>query len=175
MKTPVALLAFAALPAVASDFNSPNQRSSVQANDAVSVSDQGQTALVLDPQPQGVKSLDVSWSPDSTRVLVVENYPKGSAVIGAWKDAGGWHKSVQESARVMKGIKGTAGVSVTTESRLVEDWPLSDCARVRWDVRFSNGTSIRYVYLLRFTPNLSPPNRGGFTPNALTAARYDLE
>jgi hypothetical protein len=52
------------------------------------------------------------WSPDSKRVVVIEDYPCGSSVFAAWFDGKSWDKSLQkdeDGAAAIKQAQGSSG------------------------------------------------------------------
>ena len=90
MKTRLAILAawlLAALSARAETVvASPDGRFSVKAGPTLELVDAaGQPLIRLDQDTSDVRQLEVSWSPDSQRVVLLEKTDRGSVVLAAWQ------------------------------------------------------------------------------------------
>jgi hypothetical protein len=99
MKTRLATLAAGlsvALAARAEIVAAANGHFSVQVGSTLEVVDvAGQPLILLDQNTARVRQIEVSWSPDSHRVVVLENTDRGSVVLAAWQMGATWHKAFQ--------------------------------------------------------------------------------
>ena len=71
--------------------------------------------LTIDNNAAAAHLAQVLWPPDSKRVAVVEDYPRGSGLFAAWFDGKTWDKTLQKDeagAAVIKQAQGFVFVSV---------------------------------------------------------------
>jgi hypothetical protein len=117
----------------ARDIRSPDGKYAVRAEQTITLVDlqTGQTLLVLSDDTTGATRVEVAWAPDSRKVAMVEDYPRGSAVFAAWTDMPNptlldqamrsrpnrpavWHKTLQadadERAIIHRAEQSSAGV-----------------------------------------------------------------
>src|SRR5689334_2054911 len=86
-----------ALAARANTIPSPDGQYHVTTGRTVEVTDvTGQPVLELVRDTNGAKRIEVAWSPDSMRLVVVEDYARGSGVFAAWHAGSTWHKSIED-------------------------------------------------------------------------------
>ena len=73
----------------AKDVVSPDGKYAVRAEETITLVDvkSGQTLLVLSKNTAGATRVEVAWAPDSRKVAIIEDWPHGSAVFGAWADS----------------------------------------------------------------------------------------
>lgn len=159
--------------------DSPDGRFTVMAGKDVAIENRlaGDTVFVIDVQAQGVERVEVSWSLDSRRVVVVEDYGRGSAVFGAWVDGAGWHKGIQPDAdqsmvfRLLR-HEGENQATLVNEHRTLGNWTYPDAIRVHGVLTFQNRQSVDYAYVLRFLSGSGGMSRGGFEKGTLTGINY---
>lgn len=146
MKTQtLAILGALAITAQARDIWAPDKSALIEAGSSVALVD-GKTDLTLIHNANLAKKIEVSWSPDSKKVLVIESFARGSGVFGAYHDNYGWHK-VSEPDSDMAKIAGESNGGIIAESRSLKEWN-----EIQGDMTFRNGRCKRFKYSLRWTP-----------------------
>jgi hypothetical protein len=199
MKTNVAVIAalLIAVLAPSRDVRSPDQRYAIRAEQVISLVDvhSGETLLVLDKDTSGTTRVEVAWSPDSRKVALVEDYARGSVVLGAWTDAPEttafngdqrmssprrqalWHKTVQDENE--KGIFAEAqrrfGGRVAKENRVFAGWITADSLRVKGEIHLTSGKHCAYQYVLQFNTSVTGHlSRAGFEEGVLVGRDHQL-
>ena len=101
---------------MAQKYPSPAQKWFVTTGQSVVLAEaSGSPELTIDNNAAAAHLAQVLWSPDSKRVAVVEDYPRGSGVFAAWFDGKTWDKTLQkdeDGAAVIKQAQGFVFVSV---------------------------------------------------------------
>jgi hypothetical protein len=167
MKTPLPLLASVALcstPLYAKSFPSPDGRFKVDVGETVQVKGFLDDPLItLDTDTRTMQKASVTWSPDSTRVVVVESYGRGSAVFASWNDHGVWHKTLEPDSdfAAFYGPFHLLGTPVK-ESRSPKGWATPEELVVDGELQFRGGQSLRYQYTLGFVAPSGKLDRGGY-------------
>ena len=152
MKTLIALL-FVTVSAHAKMIVAPDGRFelAIESN-SITLTD-AKTATPLMPlafdtsQDQGI---DAVWSPDSTRVVVVENTARGSDVIAAYRSGDGkWHKTAESDrsgAAFIHSVTERVGSKIKSEQRSIAGWIDADTARIKGLLHFADGQNVSYTY-----------------------------
>ena len=82
---------------LAQKYPSPDQKWSVTSGQSVILADASDTlVLTLNNNAAAAHLVQVLWSPDSKRVVVVEDYGRGSGLFAAWFDGKTWDKTLQK-------------------------------------------------------------------------------
>jgi hypothetical protein len=145
-----------------------------QAVEIVDSSDQA--VLVLDKDVTGIRQLSIAWSADSSRVVIAEDFDKGSGIFAAWKDGSAWLKSVQmdsDAAPMIKAVTHQVGGHLVSESRTLGPWISDTKIHVDGQMTFSTAKRFKYSYTLQFLPLLNQPmDRGGYLENVIKGTNY---
>jgi hypothetical protein len=169
----------------ANDVVSPDGRYAVRAEETITLIDvnSGQTLLVLSKNTAGATRVEVAWAPDSRKVAMVEDWPHGSAVFGAWADSlqqrllnqtfsahpnevPTWHKTLQadadESAMIHQAEQEFGG-RLVSENRVFAGWVSPDAIKVKGEMHFSSRKRCAYTYTLHFMTNVAGHlDKGGY-------------
>jgi hypothetical protein len=159
----------------ADQIASPDRKAGVVTGQSIRVVDASGKELVLDRDTTGMQRAQVSWSPDSRRVVVAENFGRGSGIFGAWRDGKSWHKAVQSDAdarEVIRKAESLGGGRVVAEQRYVQDWINPDECTVIGTMTLSNGRKVAYTYKLRFTSGPVSLSKGGYEEGAIKGDDY---
>ena len=180
MKTRLAILTawlLAALSARAETVASPDGRFSVQAGPTLEVVDAaGQQLILLDKDTARVRQLEVSWSPDSHRVVLLEKTDHGSVVLAAWQTGATWHKAFQTDP--MPGLTELvtrSGSRLVSERRTLGHWLSEQAITMEGELRFADGSRHAYRYTLEFVSRPTPLERGGDEEGAIIGTHYQFE
>src|ERR1700682_5049731 len=151
-----------------------------------------QPILVLAEDTTGATRVEVAWSPDSHKVVVIIDYPRGSAVLAAWTDSmrtmidkafsgnlqkvSPWHKTLeldQDAAGFIRLSEQKAGGRLVSENRVGQGWLSSGSYKIRGWMKFSSGRRLSYKYILEFRLNAVPQlDKGGFEEGELIGKGY---
>jgi hypothetical protein len=139
----------------AEKYPSPDQKWSVTTGQAVILTDaSGAPVLTIDNNAAAAHLVQALWSPDSKRVVVIEDYPRGSGVFAAWFDGKSWDKTLQkdeDGAAAVKQAQGSGGGRLQAEGRLAKSWIDGKSVLIQGELQFSSGNSRAYHYILEFT------------------------
>jgi hypothetical protein len=164
--------------ASAGSLPSPDGRYTLITQPIVRVVDaSGATVLVLDKDPRGVRHIESSWSPDGRRVVVAEDFDRGSAVFGAWRQGNAWHRAVQPDAdgeRFVQGLERQGLGGLKAEHAWLSEWVSADAIGIRGELIFGNGQRVPYAYTLRFVADSGPLSRGGYELGVLKGTGYRI-
>ena len=173
-----ALLLSAWPPTLRADVvGSPDRRFAVQVGSSVDVVDaEGQNEVRLVARVTGAQRVDVRWSPDSTRVVVAVDYPRGSGIFAAWNDGAAWHKTLEPDELPVARVARAAGVTgrLVAEQRGLGDWVSPVALTVNGELAFSGGQKVAYAYTLAFVATAGTPDRGGYEEGVLKGLSYRL-
>lgn len=180
MKTRCAIFAawlLAALSARAETVALPDGRFSVQAGPGLDLVDAaGQRLILLDQDTSRVRQLEVSWSPDSQRVVLLEKTDRGSVVLAAWQAGAAWRKAFQTGP--MPGLTELvtrSGSHLVSERRTLGHWLSETAITMAGELRFADGSRHAYRYTLTFVPSPAPLNRGDDQEGAIIGTDYQFE
>jgi hypothetical protein len=170
MKTLIALL-FVTVSAHAKMIVAPDGRFelAIESN-SITLTD-AKTATPLMPlafDTSQDRGIDAVWSPDSTRVVVVENTARGSDVIAAFFKDGKWHKTAESDrsgAAFIHSVTERVGSKIKSEQRSIAGWIDADTARIKGLLHFADGQNVSYTYTDSF---------GGGGQRRTSVAGYDL-
>jgi hypothetical protein len=179
----------------AKDVVSPDGKYAVRAEETISLVDvkSGQTLLVLSKNTAGATRVEVAWAPDSRKVAMVEDWPHGSAVFGAWTDTPEqtlldqatssprpdvWHKTLQADADEKATIHQAEqefGDRLVSENRVFAGWVSPDSIKVKGEMHFSSGKRCSYQYTLHFLTNaVGHLDKGGYEEGAIVGRDHKL-
>jgi hypothetical protein len=163
----------------AAGTESPDGQFLIRAGDSLVVQNAaGEPVLVL-TKMGGAKQVQVAWSPDSQRVVVITNFGEGSAVFGAWREGNTWHKTLEldsDLSPVTKAIQSNGG-RVVSESRSLGQWIARDAVTVRGEMISRGNKSWLYTYTLHFASGGSQSytlDRGGYEEGALVGKDFQM-
>jgi hypothetical protein len=179
MKAAILLLYVAlAASALAEKYSSPDQKWSVTTGQAVVLTDaSGAPVLTIDNNSGGAHLVQALWSPDSKRVVVIEDYSRGSGVFAAWFDGKTWYKALQsdeDEAAAIKQAQGSSGGRLQAEARLAKSWIDEKNVLIQGELHFSNGNSRGYHYILEFTDQPGKRDKGGYLEGVIKGTHYEL-
>jgi hypothetical protein len=171
-----AALLLTTLSVKASPVPSPDGRFAIETGAGLDLVDsEGRPVMLLTRSLNGSERVEVSWSPDSRRVVIVTRTARGSAVLGAWHDASAWHKTIQtDDLPDLKRLTSKNG-DLEAEQRSLGDWTSPDTITVRGALLFHNGKSLQYRYLLKFSTTTVSLDRGGFEEGAMRGVDYQVQ
>jgi hypothetical protein len=163
--------------AQAGSLPSPDGRYTLITQPIVQVVDSsGATVLVLDNDTAGVRHIESTWSPDSKRVVVAEDYDRGSGVLAAWRQGNAWHRAVESDSDVapfLQGFERRGLGRLTSEHRgLASEWDSDRAIGVHGELIFQGGRRVPYAYVLHFTAGGGRLSRGGYEEGAIKGADY---
>ena len=181
----------------ARDIRSPDGKYAVRAEQTITLVDlqTGQTLLVLSDDTTDATRVEVAWAPDSRKVAMVEDYPRGSAVFAAWTDSpkptlldqsfasrpnrpAVWHKTLQadadERAIIHRAEQEFSG-RLVSENRVFAGWISPDAIRVKGEMHFSSGKRCAYQYTLYFVINtVGHLDKGGYEEGVIVGRDHSL-
>src|SRR5260370_28945540 len=147
-----AALLLTAFSSNARDLRSPDGRFAVRAESAISLIDSsGKQILTLVRNTAGDTKVEVAWSPDSRRVIVVESSQRGSGIVAAWRDET-WHKTLEmdeDQAGIVQQKQMQFG-RLIAEHRKVAGWITPTEVQVKGEMMFSGGRQYDSGYPLTF-------------------------
>jgi hypothetical protein len=163
---------------LAQKYPSPDQKWSVTTGQSVVLADSsGSPVLTIDNNAAAAHLVQVLWSPDSKRVVVVEDYGRGSGLLAAWFDGKTWDKTLQkdeDGAAAIKQAQGSAGGRLQAEARLAKSWIDEKSVLIQGELHFSNGNSRSYHYILEFTDQPGKRDKGGYLEGVIKGTHYEL-
>jgi hypothetical protein len=179
MKAPILFLYLALAGSLfAEKYPSPDQKWSVTTGQAVVLTDaSGAPVLTIDNNAAAAHLVQALWSPDSRRVVVIEDYPRGSGVFAAWFDGKAWDKTLQkdeDGAAAIKQAQGSNGGRLQAEGRLAKSWVDEKNVLIEGELHFSNGNSRGYHYILEFTDQPGKRDKGGYLEGVIKGTHYEL-
>jgi Tol biopolymer transport system component len=174
----------------ARDVVSPDGNYAVRAQESITLVNvkTGQQLLVLTRNTQGVSRVEVAWSPDSRKVALIKDYPRGSEIIAAWASPSTanlvgqsmeqWHKTLdtdEEAVPFTRRAEKEFSGRLTSENRVFKGWASSDAIRVQGTMHFASGKQCQYQYLLEFHPNaVTHLDRGGYEEGAIVGKDFTM-
>jgi hypothetical protein len=179
----------------ARDVVSPDGKYAVRAEATIGLIDvkSGQTLLVLSNNTAGATRAEVAWAPDSRKVAIVEDWPRGSAVFAAWTDTPEqtlldrvtssprpdvWHKTLQADAdekAIIHQAEQEFGGRIVSENRVFAGWLSPDAIRVKGEMHFSSGKRCAYQYTLHFLTNaVGHLDKGGYEEGVIVGRDHKL-
>jgi hypothetical protein len=181
MKTRLAILAawlWAALSTRAETVvASPDGRFSVKAGPIIELVDAaGQPLIPLDKDTAKVRQLEVSWSPDSQRVVLLEKTDRGSVVLAAWQTGAAWHKAFQiDPMPGLTELVTRSGSRLVSERRSLGHWLSEKAITMAGELRFADGSRHAYRYTLEFVSRPTPLDWGDYEAGAILGTDYQFE
>ena len=164
--------------ALADSYPSPDNKWSVSTGNAVTLNDaSGSPVLTIVKNTGGAKLIQPLWSPDSKRVVVIEDYARGSAVCAAWLDGKTWDKALQsdeDEAAAIKQAQGSSGGRLQAEERLAKSWIDERNVLIEGELHLANGNSRGYHYILEFTDQPGKRDKGGYLEGVIKGTHYEL-
>ena len=162
----------------AQEYPSTDHKWSVTTGQSVVLADaSGAPVLTIDNNAAAVHLVQVLWSPDSKRVVVVEDYGRGSGLFAAWFDGKTWDKTVQtdeDGAAAIKQALSAAGGRLQAEARLARSWIDEKSVLIEGEFHFSSGASREFHYILEFTDSGGKRDRGGYLEGVIKGTHYEL-
>jgi hypothetical protein len=162
----------------AEKYPSPDQKWSVTTGQAVVLTDaSGAPVLTIDNNAAAAHLVQALWAPDSKRVVIVEDYPRGSGVFAAWFDGKTWDKALQsdeDEAPAIKQAQGASGGRLQAEARLAKSWIDEKSVLIQGEFQFSSGNSREYHYILEFTDQPGKRDKGGYLEGVIKGTHYEL-
>ena len=170
-----AALLLTAFSSSARDLRSPDGRFAVRAESAISLIDSsGEQILTLARNTAGDTKVEVAWSPDSRRVIVVESSQRGSGIVAAWRDET-WHKTLEmdeDQAGIVQQKQMQFGGRLIAEHRKLAGWITPTEVQVKGEMMFIGGRKYDYGYTLAFKPGPGRLDPGGYEEGELIGKDY---
>lgn len=139
------------------DIVSPNGAYSFEIGSNVQIVDKsGAQVILLQASPGVIQKAAGKWSPDSDRVVVVTEYPRGGAMYAVIHNDTGWHKAAVQVDNVFPAdeIARAAGVSgfVRIQHDYVGHWLDDHRVTMIGTAKYSGSTElVQYGYTLVFS------------------------
>jgi hypothetical protein len=155
----------------AREVKAPGGKWSIRAENTINLIDStGRTILILVPFTSKAAKIEVQWNPDSSKVVVVENTGRGSAVFAAFLEGDTWHKAIEADQDITRLIKARGiGSRLIAEHRTLGAWRSDDSIEVNAEWTFSDGRTVRDSYTLEFLSRFGRMDRGGYEEGVIRA------
>src|ERR1700722_5077925 len=155
---------------IAQSLASPNGQYIVESGTAIRIVEDGTPVFTVVEDLQGVRHLDVRWSPDSSRVLIATDFVRGTYIYAAYRQDGNWQRALEvdppalyddlakqagASGRGVKGLRGL-GHCLNNRQRAVDG-----------HLTFSSQQEVAFNYILTFSEAPTRVSRGGFSEGAV--------
>jgi hypothetical protein len=124
---------------------------------------------------QGVKRLDVKWSPDSSGVVVATDFVRGTYVYAAYLQDGKWRRTLElDPPSLYDDLARQAGASgrVVKDLRTLGNWLDNKRIKVTGELTFSSQQRIAFDYILTFLGGPTKVSRGGFNEGAVKGENF---
>jgi hypothetical protein len=136
----------------------------------------GRPVVIVDRDTTGSTQFAAKWSPDSNKVVLLDQAPLGSGITAAWFDGTKWHATVEpdsdlSQAEALANSQGITG-DVKAEERTLGDWISPDTIQIRGKLRYLGGKQFPYSYNLQIIPGSYTTNRGSFETGGLKASHF---
>jgi hypothetical protein len=167
------LALIATLPTLAYATTSPDHKWSLQDGKAVDIVSTGNSEAFKLLNKVGPARITSLWSPDSKKVVVIENIGGGSAVFGAWLSSDGWQKTLQldsDQAALYKHVQG----KVVSERRSFGEWLSHDTIQIHGTLTLSSGKTVPYRYQLQFRQGPGHLDSGGYQEGIIKGTKYEI-
>lgn len=166
----------AALAGKATTVVSPDRQFGLQAETDLTIVDaSGQPLLTLVPNTAGDTSIQVGWSPDSQRVVVVETSGRGTDIVAAWREDNTWRRTIEldsDLAGIISQGEQARGGRLVAETRTLGGWISNNAVQVNGQMTFSGNQQYNYAYTLEFVHGPTTLSRGGFEDGAIVGRNF---
>jgi len=164
------ILFFSAGSGIAQNVTSPNGQYVLTGDTAVRIVKHGAAIFTVVDDMQGVRRLNVSWSPDSSRVVVAVDYVRGSYIYAAYLQDGKWQRALEiDPQSIYDDLAKQVGASgrVVKDLRAPGNWLDNRRLTVNGKLTFSSQQQVAFNYTLTFTDAPTQLSRGGFNEGAI--------
>jgi hypothetical protein len=155
---------------------SPDQQFALEVgNDLTIVDSSHQSVLTLAQNTAGDINIQVGWSPDSQRVIVVETSGRGSDIMAAWIEDGVWHRTIEldsDLITVIRQGKQALGGRYIADKRTLGGWISNTAIQVHGQMTFSGNRMYDYTYTLDFVNGPITLSPGGFEDGKLVGHNF---
>lgn len=176
MKVTLIAVMIMASMAHAKQIWSPDKTARIEAEESIRLFDEkNRTSILLVPSTRGTSEIEVSWSPDSRKVVIAQDFARGSVIYGAWFDGENWHKTIQteqDFVPIVRIVERLSHSTVDSESRNFAGWMGSSAVRVKGTLRLRDGKTVVYEYRLEFGAQAGRYDRGGYEEGVITSSEY---
>jgi hypothetical protein len=155
---------------VAENVASPNGQYALASGAAVKIVEHGAAIFTVVDDMQGVKRLDVSWSPDSSRVVIAVDFVRGSYIYAAYFQDGKWQRALEvDPQSVYDALTKQAGAAgrVVKDLRAPGNWLDNRRLTINGKLTFSSEQQVAFNYTLTFADASTQLSRGGFNEGAI--------
>jgi hypothetical protein len=166
----LAMLLLSVGSGIAQDVASPNGQYVLAGGATAKIVEHGTAIFTVVEDMQGVKHLDVKWSPDSSRVVVATDFVRGTYVYAAYLQDGKWQRTLEVDPPSLYGdLARQAGSSgrVVKDLRTLGNWLDNKRLAVTGELTFSSQQHVGFDYILTFTGAPTQVSRGGFSEGAV--------
>jgi hypothetical protein len=157
---------------------SPNGAYVLEIGTSARILDHGNPVLTVVSDLQGVRRLDVKWSPDSSRVVFVTNYDRGCNVYAAYREGVEWHRTIEldaDSTITELGKQAGASGRLVSDKRTLGDWLDADRISVTGQLTFSPQQYVAFGYTLIFAGGPTQLSGGGFEDGAIKGVNFHVQ
>jgi hypothetical protein len=154
----------------AQNLASPNGQYVLMSDTTVKIEEHGAAIFTVVDDMQGVKRLGVSWSPDSSRVVVAVDFVRGTYIYAAYLQDGKWQRALElDPQSIYDDLAKQAGASgrVVKDLRVPGNWLDNRRLTINGKLTFSSQQQVGFNYTLTFTDAPTQLNRGGFNEGAI--------
>jgi hypothetical protein len=180
MKTKIFTCAVAGIlitSAPARNVVSPDKQFALKAEAALTIVDSsGQPVLTLVKDTAGDSKVEVQWSPDSKRIVVVETSGRGSDIVAAWRDGNVWHRTIEldaDQSNMLMQAQNRFG-RLVAEHRTLGSWVSQNAIKVNGVMIFGGGLKRSFTYILEFGHGPIHLSRGGYEDGAIVGRDFQL-
>jgi hypothetical protein len=155
---------------IAQNVASPNGQYVLTGGTAARIVEHGAAIFTVVDDMQGVKHLDVRWSPDSSRVVVAVDFVRGSYIYAAYLQDGKWQRALEvDPQSLYDDLAKQAGASgrVVKDLRAPGNWLDNRRLNINGNLTFSSQQQVAFNYTLTFTEGPTHLSQGGFSEGAI--------
>ena len=155
---------------IAQNVASPDGQYVLTSGAAVKIEEHGAAVFTVVDDMQGVKRLGVSWSPDSSRVVVAVDFVRGTYIYAAYLQDGSWQRALEvDPQSIYDDLAKQAGASgrAVKDLRAPGNWLDNRRLTINGKLTFSSQQQVAFDYTLTFTDAPTQLNRGGFNQGAI--------
>jgi hypothetical protein len=158
-------------------FSPDRQFAVAVGSDLTIVDSSSQPLLTLVQNTAGDTSIQVGWSPDSQRVVVVETSGRGSDIVAAWREDNTWHRTIEldgDLAQVIRQGEQARGGRLVADTRTLGGWISNNALQVHGEMTFSGNQKYDYSYTLEFVHGPTTLSHGGFEDGAIVGRNFQI-
>ena len=155
---------------IAQSLASPNGQYIVESGTAIRIAEHGTPVFTVVDDLQGVRHLDVRWSPDSSRVVIAIDFVRGTYIYAADRQDGKWQRALEvDPPALYDDLAKQEGASgrVVKDLRALGHWLNNRQLAVNGNLTFSSQQQVAFNYILAFSEAPTRVSRAGFSEGAV--------